>query len=252
MDNDKVGRYLLQTSPYHVDVNGNISIGVLGNHLLNVAGLHSEEHGFGMSVLQPLQCTWVLSRLCIELYRSPLQHESFWIETWGESVYKLFSNRGYAIKDASGTSIGYAKSVWAVLHTESRKPINLLTINEGKMIGCMTTHSCPIEPPNRNNLRGEFLRTHEYKTVFSDIDINGHVNSIKYIEHTLDLFPMEMLKTHRLKRYDIAYVTESYYGETLFFHLYQVNHLEYMVEVKRNNEQVAVRSTLIFEPLAVE
>ena len=29
----------------------------------------------------------------------------------------------------------------------------------------------------------------EYQTRYSDIDINGHVNSIKYIEHILDLFP---------------------------------------------------------------
>ena len=34
----------------------------------------------------------------------------------------------------------------------------------------------------------------EYQTKYSDIDVNGHVNSIKYIEHILDLFPLEQFK----------------------------------------------------------
>ena len=53
---------------------------------------------------------------------------------------------------------------------------------------------------------------------YSDIDLNGHVNSIKYIEHILDLFPMEMFREKRIRRFEMAYVAESYYGDTLSFY----------------------------------
>jgi acyl-ACP thioesterase len=54
-------------------------------------------------------------------------------------------------------------------------------------------------------------------TYYSDVDINGHINSIKYIEHILDLFPREQFAGHRLRRFDIAYKAESYLGDTLTF-----------------------------------
>jgi medium-chain acyl-[acyl-carrier-protein] hydrolase len=47
------------------------------------------------------------------------------------------------------------------------------------------------------------------------VDINGHVNSVKYIDHVLDLFSLDYYKSHRLKRIDIAYVAESHAGDTL-------------------------------------
>lgn len=52
---------------------------------------------------------------------------------------------------------------------------------------------------------------------YSDIDINGHVNSIRYIEHILDLFPIELYKESRIRRFEMAYVAESYYGDELTF-----------------------------------
>ena len=47
------------------------------------------------------------------------------------------------------------------------------------------------------------------------MDINGHVNSVKYIDHVLDLFSLDYYKSHRLRRLDIAYVAESHAGDTL-------------------------------------
>ena len=87
----------------------------------------------------------------------------------------------------------------------------------------------------------------EYLTKDSDIDINGHVNSIKYIEHILDLFPIETFKEKTIKRFEMAYVAESYYGDTLSFYLEEKAENEYDIEVKKNNREVVVRSKVIFK-----
>ena len=87
----------------------------------------------------------------------------------------------------------------------------------------------------------------EYVTKYSDIDINGHVNSIKYIEHILDLFPMDVFKEKSIKRFEMAYVAESYYGDTLSFYLEEKGENEYDIEVKKNNQEVVVRSKVIFK-----
>jgi acyl-ACP thioesterase len=82
---------------------------------------------------------------------------------------------------------------------------------------------------------------------YSDLDINGHVNSIKYIEHILDIFPLDIYKKKALKRFEIAYVAESYYGDALSFYMEEKNENEFDVEIKKNNQEVVVRSKVIFK-----
>ena len=57
--------------PFHVDFNGRLTMGVLGNHLLNCAGFHANDRGFGIATLNEDNYTWVLSRLAIELDEMP-------------------------------------------------------------------------------------------------------------------------------------------------------------------------------------
>ena len=82
---------------------------------------------------------------------------------------------------------------------------------------------------------------------YSDIDINGHVNSIRYIEHILDLFPIELYQTKRIRRFEMAYVAESYFGNELSFFCDEVSENEFHVEVKKNGSEVVCRSKVIFE-----
>lgn len=63
---------------------------------------------------------------------------------------------------------------------------------------------------------GELVRTID--TYYHDIDINGHVNSVKYIEHVLDLWPLDWYRTHRIHRFEIAYVAEAHEGDLLSFY----------------------------------
>ena len=189
-ENNKIGTYKFVAEPFHVDFTGRLTMGVLGNHLLNCAGFHATERGFGIATLNEDNYTWVLSRLAVELDEMPYQYEDFSIRTWVENVYRLFTDRNFAIIDKDGKKIGYAK--------------------------------------------------------YSDIDINGHVNSIRYIEHILDLFPIELYKESRIRRFEMAYVAESYYGDELTFYKDYAGDGAYDIEVKKNGSEVVCRSKVIF------
>ena len=64
---------------------------------------------------------------------------------------------------------------------------------------------------------------------------------------TREEFPLETYKEKALKRFEIAYVAESYYGDALSFYLEQKGENEYDIEVKKNNQEVVVRSKVIFK-----
>lgn len=243
--NNKVGVYQFVAEPFHVDLTGRLTMGVLGNHLLNCAGFHASERGFGMATLNESRYTWVLSRLAVEMTDVPREYEPFSIETWVENVYKLFTDRNYSILDKEGKPVGYARSIWAMISMDTRKPIDLLTLHGGHIVDYICEKDCPIAKPGRIKVT-ETEVTANCLVKYSDIDINGHVNSIKYIEHILDLFPIDFFKTRGVRRFEVAYVAESYYGDTLYFYKEQKSENEYDIEVKKNNAEVVVRCKVIF------
>lgn len=231
----KIDIYPIYIEPFHVDFTGRVFMGVLGNHLLNAAGNHSQKRGWGISALNENHHTWVLSRLSIEMTEMPRNYQHCQVSTWVESVMKLFTTRNFAIKDAEGRPMGYARSVWAMIDTETRRPCDLVTLYDGDLLNYVVSDEenvCPIEGHGRFRFRdAQLVRT--LTTCYSDIDINGHVNSIKYIEHILNLFSHQQME-RGIKRFEIAYKAESYMGDTLSFYIQPVDDNEIDVEVRKN------------------
>ena len=51
--------------------------------------------------------------------------------------------------------------------------------------------------------------------VYSDIDFNRHVNTMRYIEMMLDMLPVDMLTQEAPVRLDIHFLKECRFGQTL-------------------------------------
>lgn len=234
---DKVGKYLFMSEPFHCDFSHRLFMGHLGNHLLNAADFHSTDRDFGMTYLNPIHKTWVLSRLAVEMDEMPLQYTKFFVETWVESAMKYFTNRNFRIVGEDGKVFGYGRSVWAMIDTQTRQPQDILEIHDGDIANWIEADKeCPIEKSSRVKMtdKAEFVR--EIDTYYNDVDVNGHVNSIKYIEHILDLFGIDYYREHNIKRFEIAYVAESYCGDKLSFWREQTGDNEYCIRITKKPE----------------
>ncbi|MBP5342150.1 MAG: acyl-[acyl-carrier-protein] thioesterase [Bacteroidaceae bacterium] len=234
----KIETYSFTVEPFHVDFTGHLFLGILGNHLLNAAGRHSHNRGWGIDQLNEAHYTWVLSRLSIELAETPSQYEHVIIETWVESVMKLFTERNFLIRNADdGRIYGYARSIWAMIDMQTRQPSNLLELKGGDILNYVMSVAekpCPIEKFNVRVRLTDDATTSTVFTHYSDVDINGHINSVKYIEHILDLFPREQFERHRIHRFDIAYKTESYLGDTLTLQREEASEGTHIIEVRKH------------------
>ena len=256
---EKVGKYDFMAEPFHCDFSGRLFMGHLGNNLLNAADFHSTSRGFGMRYLMTIQRSWVLSRLAIEMEEMPSQYTKFSVETWVESAMRYFTNRNFRVVGTTSEGkekvFGYGRSIWAMIDTESRQPTDIFAINSGSINDWIVKDKeCPIDKGGRVKMSDntEFVRTID--TNYNDIDINGHVNSVKYIEHVLDLWPMSWYKEHRLRRFEIAYVAETHEGDQLSFYREkqltaaqeQGERQEYCIRIVRGDGTEACRSKLIF------
>lgn len=235
---DKVGRYEFLAEPFHCDFSKRLFMGHLGNHLLNAADFHSRDRGFGMTYLNPIHKTWVLSRLAIEVDEMPQQYARFSVETWVESAMRYFTKRNFRIADANDDSkvYGYGRSIWAMIDTKTRQPQNIFEIREGEITNYIDQEKhCPIAKLSRVQMNNDAQLVASIDTHYCDVDVNGHINSVKYIEHVLDLFDLDYYKSHKIKRFDIAYVAESHCGDRLDFYREEVGEDEFCVRIAKKS-----------------
>lgn len=243
-DTQKVASYTYYVEPPEGDAQGELPLTVLVKKILESATFHAETWNVGYSTLIIKDQTWVLARLAVEMSRSPLIGESYQIETWIEDFNKHFSSRNFCFKDAKGLVIGYARSIWSVIDKNTRNSVDLTTFEA--MREYISDKDCPIEkqskmkpPVDENPLK--------YPVRYSDIDLNRHVNSVKYIEHILDRFSMDQYDSQRIKRFEINYMNEARYGMWLYLLQAETEPDHYSVEIKNEENEYICRGKIVFE-----
>ncbi len=244
----KVGSYEFLVEPFHCDFSMHLFMGHLGNHMLNAADYHSSDRGYGVKKLTKEHKTWVLSRLVIDMDSYPKAYDKIRVDTWVDSVVRFFTGRNFRVTDATGTKIyGYGKSVWAMIDTTNRQPVDILQVNDGQLSKYIDTETvCPIDKLSRVKIGDNAKLLRSIPTYYNDVDLNGHINSVKYIEHVLDLWDISWYQQHRLKTLEIAYVAESHQGDILNFYVESpdsnnwLEQLEYNIKITKKSAQQEV------------
>lgn len=216
MTMNKTGEFHFITESYLLDFKGQTTIPMIGNYLLHAASVHAEERGFGYSDMNKRNAAWVLSRLAIEMKEYPRMSEQVTLYTWVEEVGKLFTNRSFELVNSEGKPLGYARSIWAAIDIETRRP-TLLDV-EGLSAYLTDRPHPPIEKPGKIVPVENTAEGIPYRVKYSDLDVNGHLNSIKYMEHLLDLFDLELFKEKNISRFEITHQSEGKYGMELSLH----------------------------------
>ena len=132
-----------------------------------------------------------------------------------EKVGTLLTSRNFVIRNAAGETLGYATSEWAIIDLETRRPMNISVDNA--IADCATGVKVPASLPGRLTVPEPDQNTprHTVKVSYSDIDFNGHTNSIQYLQWLLDAYPIEKVYDSQMARLEIIYVHEVLYGETV-------------------------------------
>lgn len=203
----------LVVEPFQEDTTGHLSWSNLGNIILRAATLHAEAHGFGYTYMKTQQRGWVLSRLVLELEARPATGENYQVATWVNRVFRQFTDRNFSILSPDGRAYGHGISTWALIDYATRTPINLDTLPDS-FRDAMLDEVPPIATYGRARCKSTEPVAERFCR-FSDLDVNGHVNSIRYIDMALDLFPLDWHRAHNVRRIELAYGLEGHEGDRL-------------------------------------
>ena len=246
--NNKIGSMEVVTDTFDIDASGTMKLSYLSNLMLKCAEIHATQRGWGMMQLNEGGNTWVLSRAVIEFTDDvPGENEHIILDTWVDSVMRLFTVRKFRFRNAEGRVFGYSHTVWAMINRESRKPVILVSSGGGNLTEWVdNTIECPIAGHSKISVNAD-SPSDIVKVKYSDIDMNGHMNSCRYIEHVLDLFSADFHRKHKIRRFEIAYMAECLCGEELSLFCEQVSNNDYNVEICKNDtNEVACRSKIVF------
>ena len=236
--------YRYCVDPQHVDFTLCATIPALGNSILNTAGVDAHSKGFGVDVLQSDNHSWVLSRMAMEFDRRPKQYTDYTVSTWINEYGRVLSTRNFTLCDADGAEFGRAVTQWAMLDLENRTAVDLSHVGDTHAEAIVHAPS-PTEKPRKIRAVTPTLHA-EHRVVYSDIDFNRHVNTMRYIEMMCDLLPLELLTREAPIRLDIHFLHESRYGQTLTIGCEQREN-EALFEISTDDGTVAVRACMAWK-----
>lgn len=186
---------------------------------LNVPGLFrifqdaaiedAERIGYNASKTMSKGLLWVFSRVYVRFGAMPkyLSQAKFTTVAGGKKAF-LFTRYG-KLEDEAGRTCAQFSSIWALIHDdtrhlEMRPELDSVDQTDGSEIplpGKVVPKPCSLK-----------MRR---KIEYSDIDLNGHMNNVRYIELLMNLHPVEFYKEHQFKELLIQYETEIKSGEVV-------------------------------------
>lgn len=150
---------------------------------------------------------WVLIKVQVNVRRQPRWHEQIVLETWGKRVERLYALRDFAVSLTSGEKLVSATSSWFILNKTTLRPQRIDPVVDG----------FPWQP-DRNELETHLEKAPalengrqvaQFRVRFSDIDMNGHVNSARYLQWIVDSHSPEHLVASELASFDLTFIAEA-------------------------------------------
>jgi medium-chain acyl-[acyl-carrier-protein] hydrolase len=192
---------------FDVDCVGRLRPQALLGYLLNSAWNHAKGTSYGYEELSSRQQIWVLLKMQIRIMRPPVWGELTTIETWGKRIERLYALRDFTVASSTEGKLVSATSSWIVIDKRTGRPQRL----------DQKTDEFPWQP-GREEMETNFDKVPESKSptqvahfdvYFSDIDVNQHVNSARYLEWILDSHSHEHLKARTAKMIELSFLSEA-------------------------------------------
>jgi medium-chain acyl-[acyl-carrier-protein] hydrolase len=201
-------------SSYDLNPRGQARLTTMANFFQEVAYHHASELGLGYEDMKSNKTTWVLSRMRIHMKRYPVWNDRIKLETWPSGVERLFALRDFRVLDSKGEVIGMASTAWLVLDIDTHRLIRPKEMMEQfKMI----IHDVQMFDSSLEKIPvvGETRLLNQRRVVFSDLDIVGHVNNVKYMEWCIDAITGTANTDKEIRELEINFNHEALLGDQI-------------------------------------
>lgn len=160
--------------------------------LQEAAAIASDEVGYGIKDIERNGVFWILAGWRLEMLERPPWRSRLTVETWPRSMSGFASDRDFLIR-CGGALIARATSRWFLVSMSTGRVARVTEqVRSAYEVDSLMLFSEPIQSNGRTP---EGVPTAFAATVGRrDIDTNGHVNNIHYLDYALEALPQEVLE----------------------------------------------------------
>jgi len=202
----------LAIKSHHTNQYGKASIASLFNILIEAAWAHAQVMDWGYDSLKSNNLFWVLSRMYFQVEKYPAWQDQIRLSTWSAGTDGMYAYREYILENEKGEILLRASSAWLILDMETRK-IFRLSDYRATFPKRIDANAC--RNPKRIKPDAHSKNLNYYPVLFSELDINQHFNSVKYVERVLDDFGIDFLNAHEPAELEVNYLKESVAGDLI-------------------------------------
>ncbi len=193
-----------------VDFTGKIKLTKLLEELSYVAHLNSIKNSFWSEDMMG-RYGWVIVKQRIKFHRPITISDGYDLITYPGDYSRVRFYRNSMIM--VGDEIAMEQTaLWSLIDIKRRRVIrpSKIGINMPE-----DTKGDVLIDFKDINLTGDFTLTKKVKVEYSHIDINKHLNNVKYLEWCLDSLDMDIIENIMIDEFSLEYIKESQYGEVL-------------------------------------
>ncbi len=215
----------LTIKSYQTNKYGKASISSLFNILLEAAWAHAQVMDWGYDSLKNNNLFWVLSRMYFQVEKYPAWQDQISLNTWSAGTDGMYAYREYVLENERGEVILRASSAWLILDMETHKIFRLSDFRD-TFPKLADSKACRNPKRIKPDVHPENLIY--YPVLFSELDINQHFNSVKYVERVLDDFGIEFLDRFEPAELEVNYLKEGQAGDGVAVARTQLAQNEYL------------------------
>jgi len=197
---------------YHdADCNLKCKLTSIVNFLCDVGTNQSESLGDTIEKLTNQNSAWVFYKYDINMVKYPKYRDVISIRTEPIGFNKFYAFRKYYINNEEGELLGESVALFFMINIEKRRPMRIPP-EEYKLYSVESDLKKNIDMEDIIKVEGgEHFK--EFNTRYSDIDSNGHVNNVNYIQWAIESVPLEIVKAYEIKRIKVIFEKETTYGD---------------------------------------
>ncbi|XBI60146.1 palmitoyl-acyl carrier protein thioesterase, chloroplastic-like [Aegilops tauschii subsp. strangulata] len=155
---------------------------------------------------------WVVSRMHVQVDHYPLWGDVLEIDTWVGSSGKNGMRRDWLIRGrGSGNIYVRATSTWVMMNKNTRRLSKMPEEVRGEISPWFIDRHAIHEEATEKIIKLDSNAKHvdsDLKPKRSDLDMNQHVNNVKYVRWMLETIPDQFLQHHQLSSIILEYRKE--------------------------------------------
>ncbi|MBQ7325574.1 MAG: hypothetical protein IJW98_07510 [Clostridia bacterium] len=151
----------------------------------DAAGQHADQLGIGYETLHKRSLMWALVRVKFRFLAPAHRYQTVKVKTWPLEPRRLSHRREYCIEDENGERLVEGSSEWVIMDSVERNLRWMPTLYPMDF-EFHTELMCDKRLDRIQRVLPESKVAYVVHAGFSDLDINEHVNNVKYANYVMN------------------------------------------------------------------